>query len=55
MKKILTIAAIFFLGYFFGDSAIRVVNVAWSEITSNAGPKLDQLGDYAKDIKIPRK
>jgi hypothetical protein len=53
MKKLITITMIFALGYMFGGSALRVVRVAWSELTEKACPSLwDDLEDRLRDVSI---
>jgi hypothetical protein len=50
MRKYFIYAMCFFMGFVFGDCAIRVAVIAWSDIAEKVSPKLDQLGDQLKDL-----
>ncbi len=52
MRKLITIVAIFAAGYLFGDSALRVVRVAWSEVSGKVQPNWEALEDHLKSLEI---
>ena len=53
MRKFLVIAAIFFAGYYFGDTALRVLRVAWSEISAQVKPEIRDLQIQLENIEMP--
>ena len=54
MKKFIVIGLIFVAGYIFGDSALRVLRVAWSEVSQKVQPEIDNLEEHLKNIDIPK-
>ena len=52
MRKFVTIVAIFAAGYLFGDSAIRIVEATWAELTGKVKPELKELQEHIESLDI---
>ena len=52
MRKFVTIVTIFACGYLFGDSAIRIVEATWAELTGKVKPELKELQEHIESLEI---